>query len=129
MEELVGRVAAAAQIPADQAQRTVNVVLAFLKREAPKEFEEIEQYVPGAEAAVAAGEADRPKGGGLIGGIMGMLGSGGLMGLATQLTGLGLGTGEMTAAGKEIFAFAREKAGDEKVDEVASAIPGLKQFI
>lgn len=130
MEELIARVAAAADIPADQAKRAIGLVFAFLKREAPAEVDEMFQQVPGAEASAAAGAADKPNGGGAMGGLMNMMGGGGgLMGLASQLTGIGLGTGEMTTVGKEIFAFAREKAGDEKVGQVAAAIPGLGQFI
>ena len=35
MEELIQRVATAADIPADQAQRAINLVFAFLRKEAP----------------------------------------------------------------------------------------------
>lgn len=130
MEELIGRVAAAANIPADQAERAISLVFAFLKKEAPSEVDDMLQQVPGAEDAAARGEADKPKGGGMMGSLMNMMSSsGGLMGLASQLTGIGLGTGEMTTVGKEIFGFAREKAGDERVGKVAAAIPGLGQFI
>jgi hypothetical protein len=130
MEELITRVAGAAGIPTDQATRAINVVFAFLKKEAPGPFEELQGQMPEAEAAAAAGAADKPSGGGLMGGLMNMMSGGsGIMGLAGQLTGLGLGTGEMASVGKEIFAYAREKAGDERVDEVAGAIPGLSQFV
>ena len=130
MEELIARVATAADIPADQAQRAVGLVFAFLKKEAPNEVDDMLRQVPGAVAAAAAGAADNPKGTGMMGGLMSMMGGGGgLMGLASQLTGIGLGTGQMTTVGKEIFAFAREKAGEERVGQVAAAIPGLGQFI
>ncbi len=130
MEELIARVAAKAGLPADQASRAINLVLAFLKREAPGEFGELQQYFPEAERAVTAGEADNPKAGGLMGGLMNMIGGGGgLMSLASQLTGIGLSTGEMTSVGREIFAFARDRAGDERVSQVAHAIPGLSQLL
>ena len=130
MEELIGRVATAADIPADQAERAIGLVLAFLQREAPAEVGDMLQTVPGGEQAAAAGAVDKPKASGLMGGLMGMMGGGGgLMGLASQLSGIGLGTGEMTTVGKEIFAFAREKAGAERVGKVAAAVPGLGQFI
>jgi predicted lipid-binding transport protein (Tim44 family) len=130
MEELIARVVSAAGVPEAQAERAINLVFAFLKKEAPEPFQDLERYMPEAEAAASAGAVDKPSGGGLMGGLMGMMsGGGGLMGLAGQLSGIGLGTSEMSAVGKEIFAFAREKAGDERVDEVAAAIPGLSQFI
>lgn len=129
MDELIARVASAAGIPADQAQRAINLVLAFLKRQAPAEFEEMQHHMPEAQGAVEAGEADDPKGNGLVNGLMNMIGGGGLMGLASQLTSIGLSTGEMTSVGKEIFAFARERAGDERVSQVAHAVPGLSQLL
>ena len=65
-----------------------------------------------------------------MGGLMNMIGGcGGLMGLAAQLTGIGLSTSEMTSIGKEIFAYAREHAGEERVSQVAHAIPGLSQLL
>ncbi len=131
MEELIARVAGAANIAPDKAQRAIGLIFAFLKKEGPVEdVAEMLQSVPGAAEAAVAGEADRPSGGGLLGGLMAALGGGGgLMGLAGALTGIGLGTGEMATVGKEIFAFAREKAGEERVARVANAIPGLGQFI
>ena len=130
MEELIARVVAAADIPPDQAERAINLVLAFLKKEAPDEVDPLLRELPGAETAATTGEADKPKAGGLMGGLMSMMsGGGGLMGLASQLSGIGLGTGEMTNVGKEIFAFARERAGAERVAKIAAAIPGLGQFI
>ena len=130
MDELIDRVATAASISADQARRAINLVLAFLKREAPNEFTELQQYLPEAESAVSAGEADNPQIGGLMSGLMNMIGNGGgLMKLASQLTSMGLSTGEMTNIGREIFAYARERAGDERVNQVAQAIPGLGQLL
>ncbi len=129
MEELIARVAAAADMPVDQAQRAINLVFAFLKKEAPSEVDDMLKQVPGGPEAAAAGAHDTPKSSGMMGGLMGMTGGGGLMGLASRLTGIGLGTAQMTTVGKEIFAFAREKAGEERVGQVAAAIPGLGQFI
>ena len=130
MEQLIARVAAAANIPPDQAERAINLVFAFLKKEAPAEVDPMLRDVPGASAAAATGETDKPKANGIMGGLMNMMsGGGGLMGLASQLSGIGLGTGEMTTVGKEIFTYAREQAGAERVDKIAAAIPGLGQFI
>ena len=130
MEEMIARVAGAAGIDPTVAEKAVGVILAFLKKEAPDgPVGELFNSIPGAAEAAAAGEA-QGGGGGLLGGLMGAMGGGGgIMGLAGKLTGLGLGMGEMQTVGKEIFAYAREKAGDEKVGQVAAAIPGLSQFL
>ncbi len=81
--------------------------------------------VPG--AAEAAGAASGESGGALNGLIGGP--GGGLMGLAGRLTSLGLGMGEMQTIGRQVFAYVREKAGDELVGQVAAAIPGVAQFL
>jgi hypothetical protein len=54
---------------------------------------------------------------------------GGVMGLGSQLMGAGLGMGEISGVAKETIRFAKEKAGDEPVDAVIGAIPGLGQFV
>ena len=129
MEQLIARVATAADITAEQAERAVCLVFAFLRREAPEEVDDMLREVSGAPEAAARGEADKAEPTGMMGGLMSKLGGNGLMGLASQLTGLGLGPGEMTTVGREIFGFAREQAGDERVGKVAAAVPGLSQFI
>ncbi len=131
MEELVARVASAANIAPEQAQRAIGLVFAFLKKEGPPaEVATMLDAVPGASEAAAAGAANRPTAGGLMGGMMSMMGGGGgLMELAGQLKAIGLGTGEMATVGKELFAYAKEKAGEERVAQVANAIPGLSSFI
>jgi hypothetical protein len=43
--------------------------------------------------------------------------------------GMGLGMGEIQGVAKETIAFAKENAGEETVDNVIAAIPGLGQFI
>lgn len=126
MQELIARVAAAAGIEQDVAEKAVGAIFAFLRKEAPKpDVDELFARVPGAEAAADAAEL---AGGGMLGGLMGAIG-GGLMGLAGRLAGLGLDMTQMQAIGHEVFAFAREKAGDERVRQVAAAIPGLSQLL
>ena len=129
MDELISRVTQSAGIDAGVAQQAVGEILAFLKKEGPEgPVAEVFAKIPGAaEAADAAG--GESGGGGLMGALGGMMGGGGLMALAGKLTGLGLGVGEMQSVGKEVFAFAREKAGEDAVGQIAGAIPGLGQFI
>jgi hypothetical protein len=68
-------------------------------------------------------------GGGMLGGLMGMMGGGGIMGLGQQLMGAGLSMGQMGDLGKELFAFGREKAGEDAMGAIVGAIPGLGQFV
>ena len=117
MEELVSRVAAAANLSPDIAQRAVSMVLAFLKQEGPPdEVGALFAAMPGSKSAAEDLAGDTESGGGL-------------MGLAGRLTSLGLGLPEMQAVGQQVFAYAREKAGDERVGSIVGAIPGASQFL
>ena len=126
MEELIERVAQAAGIEAGTARQAVAEILAFLQKEAPADIvAEVMAKLPGAaELSATAGEGS----GGLLGALGGMMG-GGLMGLAGKLQGLGLGMGEMQTVGREVLGFAREKAGEDAVGQIAGAIPGLSQML
>jgi hypothetical protein len=127
MDELISRVAAAAGIDASTARSAIGMILGFLRKESDApETEQLIAALPGAEDAIA--EQAGAKAGGLIGGLAGMMGGGGIMGLAGQLSSAGLGMTEMQSVGKELFAFAREKAADDVVGQVAASIPGLGQF-
>lgn len=129
MEDLIARVSAAAGIEPDVAQKSIGIILNFLRKEGPSgAVAQVMQGLPGAEAAADAA-ASESGGGGLMGGLAGMMGSGGLMALAGQLSAAGLGMGEMQAVGKELFAAAQEKAGPDAIGEIAGSIPGLSQFI
>ena len=126
MQALIKRVAAAAGIEPDVAEKAIGAILAFLRKEGPPgDIDELFAMTPGAGAAAAAADAE---GAGMLGGLMGMMG-GGLMGLAGRLAGLGLGAAQMQAIGHEVFAHVSEQAGEERVRRVAAAIPGLSQFL
>lgn len=88
------------------------------------------EAIPGAPELVAQYNGEGSNGGGLLGGLMSAIGGGGgVMALGQQLMSQGLGMGEITALAKETIAFAKEKAGDEVVDEVVASVPGLSQFV
>jgi hypothetical protein len=127
MEDLIQRISAAAAIEPDLAAHASGLILQFLQKEGPPaEIAKVMEKIPGAQALID--QATQAAGGGtLLGGIMGM--GGGLMGLAGQLTDAGLGMSQMQAAGKELFAYARDKAGEDAVGEIVAAIPGLGQFV
>ena len=126
MEELIERVAQAAGIDPTTARQSVAEILAFLQKEAPADIvAEVMAKLPGAaELSATAGDTS----GGLLGALGGMMG-GGLMGLAGKLQGLGLGMGEMQTIGREVLGYAREKAGEDAVGQIAGAIPGLSQLL
>ena len=123
MDELIARTVAATGLDTETATKAVGLVLAFLDKEGPtEEVGEIVAAVPGAADLIATSRQSS-------GGTFAMLPGGGLMQLAGELTGLGLGMDQMRAVGHEIFGFAREKVGDDKVGAVVGAIPGLAGFV
>lgn len=128
MDELINRIVSNLGIDAGLAQKCVGLILGFLQKEGPAaEVGQMFDAMPGAAELVA--EHAGGSGGGLMGGLMGMVGGGGVMGLGTQLMGAGLSMGQMGDLGKELFAFGREKAGEDAMGAIVGAIPGLGQFV
>lgn len=125
MDELIARLTDAAGIDQNTAQKAIEIILGFLKQSGPGDkVQQLLAAIPGAEDAVAG--VDGGGGGGILGGMGGMMGA---MGAMNQLTSAGLNTGQVQLVAREIVGFAREKAGDDVVDEVVSSIPGLSQFV
>ena len=132
MDDLIAKLTQAAGIDAATARNAVGIILNFLQKEAPAEHvDKAVASIPGAEEAAAQQQA--PAGGmvaGAMAGLGGLMGgAGGLMALAGQLTGAGLSMGQMQTVGKELFAYVREKAGEDTVGGIVAAVPGLSQFV
>ena len=122
MDELVGRIVSNVGIERPVAERAVGIILDFLATEGPADkVQALLARLPGATEAIAAARAE--GGGGLFGGM------GGIMGVGSRLMSAGLGMGEIQGVTHELIAYAREKAGDEDLDGIVDAIPGLSQFI
>jgi len=128
MEELINRLVASVGIDADLARKAVGIILGFLQKEGPPaEVAEMLDAMPGARELIA--EYAGAGSGGVLGGLMGMMGGGGVMGLGQQLMSAGLSMGQLSEVGKELFAFGREKAGEDAMGAIVGAIPGLGQFV
>src|SRR5580692_3994216 len=122
MDELVGRIVSNVGIERPIAERAVGIILDFLATEGPADkVQALVGRLPGAAEAIAAARAE--GGGGLFGGM------GGIMGVGSRLMSAGLGMGEIQGVTHELIAYAREKAGDEDLNGIVDAIPGLSQFI
>jgi hypothetical protein len=121
MNELIARIVSNVGIERPTAERAVGIILDFLSTEGPAEnVQKLMARLPGAAEAAAAAHAE---GGGLFGGM------GGIMGVGSRLMSAGLGMGEIQGVTHEIIAYAREKAGDEDLNAIVEAIPGLSQYI
>lgn len=120
MDELIDVLTAKVGIDRAVAEKTIGIILNFLRNEGPTEkVQALIDSIPGGSDAVAASESS-----GGIGGLMG----GGLMALGGKLMALGLGMGEIQSVARELFKFGREKIGADKMGEIVAETPGLSQF-
>ena len=117
MNELIERIVANVGLEAGSAQKAVGLILGFLHAEGPADQVSKLVGAPAGDRQAIAAANYKP-------GFMG-----GVMGLGSQLMGMGLGMGEITGVSKETIRFAREKAGDGPIDAVVASIPGLGQFV
>ena len=120
MDELIGQLADEAGIDTAVAEKTVGIILGFLRSEGPSDkVQALIDTIPGAEAVIAASN----EGGGLT-----RLMGGGLMAVGTRLMALGLGIGEIQNIARELFRFGRDKIGADQMGEIIAGTPGLSQF-
>jgi hypothetical protein len=121
MDELIEQLSAKIGIDKAVTEKTVGIILGFLRTEGPADtVQALIDKIPGAEAAIEANGGA----GGRLGGLFGS----GLMALGGKLMGLGLGMGEIQGLARELFKFGRDKIGADKIDKIISGTPGLSQF-
>jgi len=120
MDELIGQLADKAGIDGAVAEKTVGIILDFLRSEGPSDkVQALIDTIPGAEAVITASN----EGGGLT-----RLMGGGLMAVGTRLMALGLDIGEIQNIARELFRFGRDKIGADQMGKIISGTPGLSQF-
>jgi hypothetical protein len=120
MDELVEQLAAKPGIDRAVAEKTIGIILGFLRKEGPSDkVQVLIDRIPGAESAVEASNKSS--------GFSGLMG-GGLMALGSRLMGLGLGIGEIQDVARELFKFGRDRIGADQMGEIISGTPGLSQF-
>lgn len=120
MDELIGRLATNASIDSAVAEKTIGIILGFLRSEGPSDsVQALIDHIPGAEGAIAASK----NGGGLS-----RLVGGGLIAVGTRLIGLGLGMSDIQTIARELFRFGRDKIGADQMGKIIAGTPGLSQF-
>lgn len=120
MDELIALLATKAGLDKAVAEKTIGIMLDFLRNEGPNEpVQVLIENISGAEAAIAAS--------GARGGLSRLLG-GGLMAVGTKLMGLGLGVADIQAVARELFKFGRDKIGTDRMNAIVAGTPGLSQF-
>ena len=126
MEELIARVTQKTGLEQATARKAIGIILGYLQKEGPQaEVNQLIESLPGAMDAIEQSKT------GASGGLMGMVGSmgGGVMALGGQLMGAGVSMGQMQPLGQELFAYGREKAGEDVMGSIVGSIPGLSQFV
>ena len=122
MEELIQRIVANVGVDESVAKSAVSVIISFLHKEGPSEkVEQLASQIGGSDLLTQT-DSDGDSG---LGGMMG----GGAMAVLGELQGLGLGMGEIQGVTQETISFAKEKSGENLVNDIVSAIPGLGQFV
>jgi hypothetical protein len=120
MEELVARLVANVGVDKAAAEKSVGIILDFLRKEGPADkVQALIDRLPGAQALLQAQQGSDAGG----------FGMGGLMGAGTKMMGAGLSMGQVQGVTKEVIAYAREKAGEDEIGEIVGAIPGLSAFV
>lgn len=129
MDDLIARLTAATGLEASTAQRAAALCLAFLRKNGPpEEVEKLIAAIPGAEDVVRNTAETGP--GALGGGVLGMMGmGGGVMELGQKLMAAGVGMNQMQPLGRELFAYGREKAGEDTMGAIIASVPGMNQFL
>jgi hypothetical protein len=126
MDELVNRIVTNSGVDADTAREAVRIILSFLFQQGDKDkVAALANSIPGAAQYAEATEDDSAS---LLGGLGGLMG-GGAMAVLGKLQGIGLGMGQIQSVTRETVSFAREKAGDDVVNDIIASIPGLSQFV
>jgi hypothetical protein len=119
MDELVGQLATKAGIDRSIAEKTIGIILGFLRSEGPSDkVQALIDTIPGAEAAITASSN---------GGFSRLMG-GGIMAVGTRLMSLGLGIAEIQNIARELFKFGRDQIGADQMGEIIAGTPGLSQF-
>ena len=120
MDELTGWLASKAGIEDAVAEKTIGIVLGFLRSEGPYDkVQALIDKIPGAEAAISASENNS--------GLSKLMG-GGLMAVGSRLMGLGLGINDIQNITRELFRFGRDKIGEDQMRAIIAGTPGLSQF-
>jgi hypothetical protein len=122
MDELVARLVANVGVDQVAAEKSVGIILDFLRKEGPADkVQALIDRLPGAEALMQAQQGTDAGGG--------MFAMGGIMGAGTKMMAAGLSMSQVQGVTREVIAYTREKAGEDAIGEIVGVIPGLSQFI
>ena len=129
MQELIKRVVDKTGLGEAKAEKAVGIVLSLIKAQGDqRKVGELFARLPGADELAARHGGDGARGGGLFGLLGGGL-MGGPLAAVAKLQAAGLSMEEIKSLGQEVLSYAREKAGDDLVRDVAGSIPVLSSYV
>lgn len=129
MQDLIDRIVGKTGLAPEIAEKATGIMLSLVKTQGDKaKVAQLFDAIPGAGELAQLHGGDGARGGGLLG----MLG-GGMMGgplaAVSKLQASGLSMDQIKVLGKETLGYAKEKAGDDLVKDVASSIPGISGYL
>ena len=129
MQDLIDRIVEKTGLAPDIAEKATGIMLSLVKTQGDKaKVAQLFDAIPGAGELAQLHGGDGARGGGLLG----MLG-GGMMGgplaAVSKLQASGLSMDQIKILGKETLGYAKEKAGEDLVKDVASSIPGISGYL
>lgn len=125
MDELIGRVRERTGLDEATSGKAVGIILALVRKHGDQaKVARMFAMMPGADALAAK---HGTSAGGFFGALSGAIGGGAMMAFG-QLSAAGLSMDQARCLGDEVLGFAREKCGDELVQDVAASV-GLEQYV
>ena len=129
MQELIARIATRTGLDAARAEKAVGIMLSLVKTQGNQQkVAELFSRLPGAAELADRYSRDGSRGGGLLGKLGGGI-MGGPLAAISKLHAAGLDMEQIKRLGSETMVFAKEKAGEDLVKEVAGSIPGLGSYL
>jgi hypothetical protein len=114
MDELIGRLVADVGDARAAAETAVGIILDFLVKEGPADkLRLILVELPGAEPVTRKAASEGC----------------GVMRAGMRMMGAGLSMGQVQGMIRQFIACARDKVGEDEVDDIVGASPGLAQLV
>jgi hypothetical protein len=129
MQDLIARIAAAADLDTGKAERALGIMLSLVRTQGNQaKVAELFAKLPGAEELAAKHGGDGAGKGGLLGILGGGL-MGGPLAAVSKLQAAGLDMEQIKTLGGVTLAYAKEKAGADLVRQAVGSIPGLGGYV
>jgi hypothetical protein len=129
MQELIARIVTKTGLDAARAEKALGIMLSLVRTQGNQQkVAELFSRLPGAAELADRHGRDGSRGGGLLGMLGGGL-IGGPLAAISKLQAAGLNMEQIKLLGTETLSFAKERAGEDLVKQVAGSIPGLGSYV